>query len=71
MRTNYRINSGVHFEMLSKDQLQALFDGVLHVLENIGLDVHHDEARDTGHDGGHDCAQRVLRAALVLEFDRQ
>jgi trimethylamine--corrinoid protein Co-methyltransferase len=32
--------------MLSKDQLQALFDGVLHVLENIGLDVHHDEARD-------------------------
>jgi trimethylamine--corrinoid protein Co-methyltransferase len=46
MRTNYRINSGVRFEMLSKDQLQALFDGVLHVLENIGLDVHHDEARD-------------------------
>ncbi len=46
MRTNYRINSGVRFEMLSQDQLQALFDGVLHVLENIGLDVHHDEARD-------------------------
>ncbi len=46
MRTNYRINSGVRFEMLSQDQLQALFDGVLHVLENIGLEVHHDEARD-------------------------
>ena len=46
MRTNYRINSGVRFEMLSQDQLQALFDGVLHVLENIGLDVHHDEARE-------------------------
>jgi trimethylamine--corrinoid protein Co-methyltransferase len=46
MRTNYRINSGVRFEMLSRDQLQALFDGVLHVLENIGLEVHHDEARD-------------------------
>ena len=46
MRTNYRINSGVRFEMLSQDQLQALFDGVLHVLENIGLEVHHDEGRD-------------------------
>ena len=46
MRTNYRNNSGVRFEMLSQDQLQALFDGVLHVLENIGLDVHHDEARE-------------------------
>ena len=30
MRTNYRINSGVRFEMLSQDQLQELFDGVLH-----------------------------------------
>ncbi|MGD2269958.1 MAG: trimethylamine methyltransferase family protein [Desulfobacterales bacterium] len=46
MRTNYRINSGVRFEMLSPDQLQELFDGVLHVLENIGLEVHHEEARD-------------------------
>ena len=46
MRTNYRNNSGVRFEMLSQDQLQALFDGVLHVLENIGLEVYHDEARD-------------------------
>jgi len=46
MRTNYRINSGVRFKMLSQDQLQELFDGVLHVLEKIGLDVHHDEARD-------------------------
>ncbi|MFC2046144.1 trimethylamine methyltransferase family protein, partial [Chloroflexota bacterium] len=46
MRTNYRVNSGVRFEMLSQDQLQELFDGVLHVLEYTGLDVHHDEARD-------------------------
>lgn len=46
MRTNYRINSGVRFEMLSRDQLQELFDGVLRVLENIGLEVHHDEGRD-------------------------
>ncbi len=46
MRTNYQINSGVRFEMLSPDQLQALFDGVLHVLEHTGLDVHHEEARE-------------------------
>lgn len=46
MRTNYRINSSIRFETLSKDQLQALFDGVLYVLENTGLDVHHEEARD-------------------------
>jgi trimethylamine--corrinoid protein Co-methyltransferase len=32
--------------MLSQDQLQELFDGVLHVLEYTGLDVYHDEARD-------------------------
>lgn len=46
MRTNYRINSGVRFELFSRDQLQELFDGVLHVLENTGLDVYHEEARD-------------------------
>ncbi len=46
MRTNYRINSGVRFEMLSQDQLQELFEGVLHVLEYTGLEVHHEEARD-------------------------
>lgn len=46
MRTNYRINSGVRFKMLSDDQVEALFEGVLHVLEVTGLEVHHDEARD-------------------------
>jgi trimethylamine--corrinoid protein Co-methyltransferase len=46
MRANYRTNSGVRFELLSKDQLQELFDGVLHVLQYTGLDVYHEEARD-------------------------
>jgi trimethylamine--corrinoid protein Co-methyltransferase len=46
MRTNYRVNSGVRFEMLSKDQLQELFNGALHVLEYTGLEVHHEEARE-------------------------
>jgi trimethylamine--corrinoid protein Co-methyltransferase len=31
--------------MLSDDQLQELFEGVLHVLENTGLEVHHQESR--------------------------
>ncbi|MBN1314960.1 MAG: trimethylamine methyltransferase family protein [Anaerolineales bacterium] len=46
MRTNYRMNSGVRFQMLSNDQLEELFWGVLHVLEYTGLEVYHDEARD-------------------------
>lgn len=45
MRTNYRVNSGVRFRMLSDDQLQELFDGVLHVLEYTGLEVQHEKAR--------------------------
>lgn len=46
MRTNYRTNSGVRFQMLSEDQLEELFSGVLHVLENIGLEVKHEKARE-------------------------
>ena len=38
MRANYRVNSGVRFEVLSKDQLQEMFDGVLHLMDKIGLD---------------------------------
>jgi trimethylamine--corrinoid protein Co-methyltransferase len=52
MRTNYRIHSGVRFQMLSQDQLEELFNGVLHVLETIGLDVHHEEARKILGDAG-------------------
>jgi len=46
MRTNYRVNSGVRFQLLSDDQLQELYDGVLHVLEYVGLEVKHDQARE-------------------------
>lgn len=52
MRTNYRINSGVRFQMLSQDQLEEMFNGVLNVLETIGLDVHHEEARKILGDAG-------------------
>jgi trimethylamine--corrinoid protein Co-methyltransferase len=40
------MNSGVRFQMLSNDQLEELFWGVLHLLEHTGLDVKHEEARD-------------------------
>ena len=46
MRTNYQVNSGVRFRMLSEDQLQELFDGVLHLLEYTGLEVHHEQSRE-------------------------
>jgi len=52
MRTNYQVNSGVRFRMLSDDQLEELFLGVLHVLENTGLEVHHEESREILKDAG-------------------
>ena len=46
MRGNYTVNSGVRFRMLTDDQLEELFNGVLHVLEYTGLEVHHEQARE-------------------------
>ena len=44
MRANYQVKSGVRFQMLSDDQLQEMFESVLHVLEYTGLEVHHEES---------------------------
>ncbi len=52
MRTNYRQNTGTRFRMLTDDQLEELFNGVLHVLMYTGLDVLHEEARDILEDSG-------------------
>jgi trimethylamine--corrinoid protein Co-methyltransferase len=46
MRGNYTVNSGVRFRMLTDDQLEELYNGVLHVLEYTGLEVHHEQARE-------------------------
>ncbi len=46
MRTNYVANAGVRFNVFSPDQMQELFDGVLHLLQTTGLDVKHEAARD-------------------------
>ena len=45
MRANYRTNAGTQFRVLSDDQLEEMFHAVLRVLEEIGLDVHNEEAR--------------------------
>ena len=52
MRTNYRVNSGVQFRMLSDDQLEELFNGALHVLEYVGLEVKHERAREVLEEAG-------------------
>ncbi len=52
MRTNYQVNSGTQFRMLSEDQLEELRDSVFHVLEYTGLEVHHEESRDILHQAG-------------------
>jgi trimethylamine--corrinoid protein Co-methyltransferase len=54
MRANYQVNAGVQFRMLSEDQLQTLFDSVLHVLAYTGLEVHHERAREILADAGAD-----------------
>lgn len=52
MRANYQVNSGVRFQMLSDDQLEELFESVLHVLEYTGLEVHHEESLQILKDAG-------------------
>lgn len=46
MRVNQRTNQSTMFRVLSDDQLEEMFQAVLQVLEQTGMDVHHDEARD-------------------------
>ncbi len=46
MRTNYVANAGVRFNMFSQDQLEEMFNSVLHLLQYTGLDVKHEEARE-------------------------
>lgn len=45
MRVNYQTNAGTQFRLLSDDQLEEMFQAALKVLEEIGLDVHNEEAR--------------------------
>ncbi len=59
MRVNLEVNTATQFAVLSKDQTESIFHGLLEVLQRTGVYVHHEEARS------------VLRAAgAVVDGDR-
>jgi trimethylamine--corrinoid protein Co-methyltransferase len=59
MRVNLEVNTATQFAVLSEDQTESIFHGLLEVLQRTGVYVHHEEARS------------VLRAAgAVVDGDR-
>ena len=52
MRVNYQTNASTRFRVLSDDQLEEMFYAALRVLEEIGLDVYNEEARQILGDNG-------------------
>ncbi len=52
MRVNYQTNASTQFRLLSDDQLEEMFEAALRVMEEIGLDVHNEEARQILGDNG-------------------
>ncbi|SKC35861.1 trimethylamine methyltransferase family protein [Maledivibacter halophilus] len=44
IRSNQVNNDSVQFSVLSKTQCERIFNGVLEVLEHVGVDIHHKEA---------------------------
>jgi trimethylamine--corrinoid protein Co-methyltransferase len=45
-RTNLTVNQTTQFAVLSEDQKVAIFNGMVETLQNPGVDVHHEPARD-------------------------
>ncbi|MCF8301930.1 MAG: trimethylamine methyltransferase family protein [Bacteroidales bacterium] len=45
-RTNYTINESPHFEILSEDQKEKIFNGMMRTLQYTGANVHHEKARE-------------------------
>jgi len=52
MRANYRASQSTQFQLLSDDQLAELLQASLHVWEQVGMDVHHEETRQILTDSG-------------------
>ena len=46
VRTNQIVNQTTRFSLLSEDQKQRIFEGMIETLRNTGVDLHHEEARD-------------------------
>jgi trimethylamine--corrinoid protein Co-methyltransferase len=45
MRTNVQVSGSTQFSLLSEDQAESIFLGMLEVMQRTGIDVHHPEAR--------------------------
>jgi trimethylamine--corrinoid protein Co-methyltransferase len=44
-RTNYTVNCTPRFQLLSEDQKETIFNGMIKTLNDTGANVHHEEAR--------------------------
>jgi trimethylamine--corrinoid protein Co-methyltransferase len=55
--------------MLSEDQLEELFNGVLHVLENIGLEVKNEESREVLEEAGAWVDNNLVRLPSHMVID--
>ncbi len=64
-RMNESINTSVRFSMLSPDQLELLYNAVVHVLSETGANVHHERARDILKKAG--CHVKDLRVHIPQE----
>lgn len=45
-KTNMEVNRSPRFSFFSEDQLETMYHGILKTLNNVGADVHHEQARD-------------------------
>jgi len=45
-RTNYTVQQSPHFEVLSEDQKERIYNGMLRTLQYTGANVHHEGARE-------------------------
>jgi trimethylamine--corrinoid protein Co-methyltransferase len=45
-RTNQTVNQTAQFSILSQDQKQRIFEGMIETLRNTGVHLHHEEARE-------------------------
>ena len=51
-RTNQTVNQTANFRILSEDQKQRIFEGMIETLRNTGVHLHHEEARELLKDHG-------------------
>jgi trimethylamine--corrinoid protein Co-methyltransferase len=69
MRVNLETSGSTHYAVLSEDQAESIFHGMLEVLQRTGVDVHHEEAKSILKKAGATVeGNRVyIRPALVQE----